>query len=58
MGLGLQAMWTALAENSNLAKGELQNPTRRCLITNNDQLQGAKDYRPLIIDYRNGNPVR
>jgi multidrug efflux pump len=59
MGLGLEAIRTAVAaENSNLAKGELQNGSRRLLITDNDQRKKAKDYRSLIIDYRNGNPVR
>ena len=59
MGLGLEAIRSAVAaENSNLAKGELQNHRRRWLITDNDQLKRAKNYRPLIIAYRNGSPVR
>jgi len=59
MGLGLEAIRSAIAaENSNLAKGELQNRSRRWLITDNDQLKKAKDYRSLIITYRNGSPVR
>ncbi len=28
------------------------------MIETNDQLKKAKDYRPLIVAYRNGAPVR
>jgi len=59
MGLSLEAIRTAVAaENTNLAKGELQNRSRTWLITDNDQLKKAKDYRPLIIASRNSSPVR
>ena len=59
MGLGLETIRTAIAaENTNLAKGELQNRDRHWLIVDNDQLKKAKDYRPLIIAYHNGSPVR
>ncbi len=59
LGLGLEAIRSAVAaENSNLAKGELQSDSRSWLITDNDQLKTAKDYRPLIITYHNGSPVR
>ncbi len=59
IGLGLEAIRTAVAaENTNLAKGELQNRDHRWFITDNDQLKKAKDYRPLIIAYHNGSPVR
>ncbi len=49
---------TVAAENASQAKGELQNGRRRWLITDDDQLKKAKDYRPLIITYRNGSPVQ
>ena len=59
IGLGLEAIRTAIsAQNSNLAKGELQNHDDRWFITDNDQLKKAKDYRSLIIASRNGVPVR
>ena len=59
MGLGLEAIRNAVsAENWNQAKGSLQNGQRSWLITDNDQLQKAKDYRGLIIAYHNGAPVR
>ncbi|HLI63701.1 MAG TPA: multidrug efflux RND transporter permease subunit [Terriglobales bacterium] len=59
MGLGLEAIRNAVAvENWNQAKGSLQNPRRSWMITDNDQLKKAKDYRGLIIAYHNGAPVR
>jgi multidrug efflux pump len=59
LGLGLQAIRTTIAgENTNIPKGELQNQNRRWMVTANDQLKTAHDYRPLIIAYHNGSPVR
>ncbi len=59
LGLGLEAIRNVVAvENTNVPKGELQNHDRRWMITDNDQLKKAKDYRPLIITYHNGSPVR
>ncbi|HZP22510.1 MAG TPA: multidrug efflux RND transporter permease subunit [Terriglobales bacterium] len=59
MGLGLEAIRAAVAaENTNIAKGSIENHGRRWLITDNDQLKRAKDYRPLIVADRNGSPVR
>jgi len=59
MGLGLEAIRTAVAaENINIAKGSMESRGHRWLITDNDQLKKAKDYRPLIIADRNGSPVR
>ena len=59
MGLGLEAVRRAIAaQNANLAKGSVQNGEKMWMIRANDQLKKAKDYRPLIVAYRNGNPVR
>ncbi len=59
LGLGLEALRTAVAsENVNLAKGSIENGRRNWLITSNDQLKTAKDYRPIIIAFRDGGPVR
>ncbi|MBV9623978.1 MAG: multidrug efflux RND transporter permease subunit [Acidobacteria bacterium] len=59
LGLGLDAVRTALAAaNSNLAKGEVSSPHRTWNVTANDQLKVANQYRPLIISYQNGAPVR
>ena len=59
MGLGLETVRTAVAaENANQAKGTLQSDGKSWMITANDQLKKAKDYRSLIVAYKNGNPVR
>jgi multidrug efflux pump len=59
LGLGLDAVRTALAAaNSNLAKGEVRSRHRTWSITDNDQLKVASQYRPLIVSYQNGAPVR
>jgi len=58
-GLGLDAVRTAVAaETANLAKGGFSNATERWSISANDQLMKAADYRPLIVSYSNGQPVR
>ena len=59
LGLGLEAVRAAVGvENTNLAKGSIENDRKTWLITANDQLKSAKQYRPIIIAYRNGAPVR
>ena len=59
MNIGLEAVRTAVAaENANQAKGSLESDNKTWIIRANDQLKKAKDYRPLIIAYRNGAPVR
>lgn len=59
LDLGLEAVRAAVqSENSNLAKGSVENGSKRWLIAANDQLKTAKGYRPLIVAYRNGAPVR
>ncbi len=59
MGLGLETVRTAVAaENTNQAKGSLQSDGKSWMVTANDQLKKAKDYRPIIVAYKNGNPVR
>jgi multidrug efflux pump len=59
MGLGLETVRTAVAaENANQAKGSLQDGGKSWMVTANDQLKKAKDYRPIIVAYKNGNPVR
>jgi len=59
MGLGLEAVRKAVAaENVNQAKGSLQNGSTSWMVKTNDQLKKAKDYRPIIVAYKNGNPVR
>ncbi|PHV06879.1 multidrug transporter subunit MdtC [Janthinobacterium sp. BJB412] len=58
-GLGLDTLRSAItAANANGAKGSFDGPTRSFTINANDQLVTAKDYQSLIVDYKNGAPVR
>ncbi len=58
-GLSLENVRTALSQqNANLPKGQLSGNTTTADILANDQLFKAADYRPLIVAYRNGAPVR
>src|SRR5713226_1740163 len=59
LGLGLDAVRTALgAANANRPKGEVANAINAWAITDNDQIKVADKYRPLIVSYHNGAPVR
>src|SRR5262249_4481823 len=44
--------------NVNVPTGTLFGPTKSYNITANGQLMKAMDYKPLIVTYRNGAPVR
>jgi multidrug efflux pump len=58
-GLGLEQVRTALSgANSNLPKGHFANATHTWTTQDNDQLFKAIDYKPLVIAYHNGAPVR
>ena len=58
-GLSLEDVRTMLsAQNANLAKGQLANGSQTADILDNDQLFKAADYKPLIVSYVNGAPVR
>ena len=58
-GIGLEAVRSAIAQqNVNIAKGSLENDNKTWMVRANDQLKKAADYRPLIVAYRNGAPVR
>lgn len=58
-GIGLNAVRNAISStNANLAKGQLtQNAVTSEIITN-DQIFKAYQYKPVIIAYRNNNPIR
>jgi multidrug efflux pump len=57
--IGLEDVRNALSNaNSNKPKGHFANAGHTWTIDDNDQLFNAVDYRPLIIAYRNGAPVR
>ena len=59
LGVGLDTVRNALnLANANQAKGEVSNSTTSWTFNDNDQLFTADQYRPLIIAYRNGAPVR
>jgi multidrug efflux pump len=58
-GLSLELIRTMVAaSNVNAAKGSLDGPHLAYTINSNDQLLSSADYRPLIITYKNGAPVR
>jgi len=59
LGVGLDTVRTALnAANANRAKGQVANGTTSWSFSDNDQLFTADQYRPLIVAYHNGAPVR
>ncbi len=58
-GLTLEDLRNAIAAaNTNQAKGGFDGPRQSSVIGANDQLLTAPEYRPLIIAYVNGAPIR
>lgn len=58
-GLSLETIRTSIAAaNVNAAKGSFDGPRLAYTINSNDQLLSADDYKPLIVSYNNGAPVR
>ncbi len=58
-GVGLEDVRAALAAaNANSPKGAIENEQFHWQIYDNDQSRSAKDYKDLIVAYRNGNAVR
>jgi multidrug efflux pump len=58
-GMSLEDLRTALTQaNVDQAKGTFDGPHQAYTIGANDQLISSDSYRPLIIAYRNGAPVR
>src|SRR5262249_19418039 len=56
---GLEDLRNAVAQaNVNQAKGNFDGPDQAYTIGANDQLLTSDDYRPLVVAYRNGAPVR
>ena len=59
LGVGLDTVRNALnLANANRAKGEVSSGTTTWTFSDNDQLFTADQYRPLIVAYNNGAPVR
>ncbi|HVM62056.1 MAG TPA: multidrug efflux RND transporter permease subunit [Verrucomicrobiae bacterium] len=57
--LGMEDVRAALmANNVNAPKGNFDGPRQSYTINANDQILSAAEYRPVIVAYRNGSPVR
>ena len=57
-GLTLEDLRTAIASaNVNQAKGSFDGPRQSSIIGANDQLLSSKEYKPLVVAYRNNAPV-
>jgi multidrug efflux pump len=58
-GVGLEDVRAALASaNAHSPKGGIDVEGQRYQVYANDQATKAEDYKPLIVAYRNGAPVR
>jgi len=58
-GLTLEDVRAAVAaSNVNQPKGNLDGPRQDFLLSTNDQLEEAAAFRPLVLAYKNGAPVR
>jgi multidrug efflux pump len=58
-GVGLEDVRAALASaNANSPKGAIEDGNQHYQIYTNDQSLSAADYKPLILAYRNGAPVK
>lgn len=58
-GLSLEVLRNAINNaNVNAAKGNFDGPRLSYMINSNDQLLTAEEYKPIIIAYNNGAPVR
>ncbi|PRC91434.1 AcrB/AcrD/AcrF family [Solimicrobium silvestre] len=57
-GINLEDLRTALTQASvNAAKGNFDGPRQDYQINANDQLVTSKDYKKVVVAYRNGAPV-
>jgi len=58
-GIGIDSVRLALnSANVNIPGGSLYGPTKAYTIQATGQLSSAGAFRPLIVSYSNGNPVR
>jgi len=58
-GVGMEDVRAALsAANANSPKGVIENDHLRWQIYSNDQARTAEQYKPLVIAYRHGAPIR
>ena len=59
LGIGLDQVTTAVAnENPNRPKGSISDSQHTYAITANDQISKAAQYRPIVVAYKDGAPVR
>jgi multidrug efflux pump len=57
-GVSLEDVRTSLQQTSvNQAKGNFDGPRQSYQIDANDQILSSKEYKPVIVAYRNGAPV-
>jgi multidrug efflux pump len=58
-GLSLEDLRVALANaNQDQAKGNIDGPRQAYTIGANDQIFSSAEYKPIIVGYKNGAPVR
>ena len=58
-GVGIDEVTSAIQRgNVNLPTGTLSGATEALTVEANGQLTNAAAYRPLVVSYRNGSPVR
>ncbi|MEI8233993.1 MAG: multidrug efflux RND transporter permease subunit [Verrucomicrobiota bacterium] len=58
-GIGLEDIRTALTQNNiNAPKGSFNGPRQAYAIGANDQIFSADQYKPIVVAYRNGSPIR
>ena len=58
-GISLETVRSVLSSaNSNRPKGQLSNAGRAWGVADSDQLFKANEYRPVIVTWHNGSPVR
>jgi HAE1 family hydrophobic/amphiphilic exporter-1 len=58
-GIGIDEVETSIAShNVNLPSGTLWGPRQAFTVEANGQVMNAAAYRPLVVTYRNGSPVR
>ena len=58
-GIGIDEVEAAINKhNVNLPSGTLWGPRQAFTVEANGQVMNAAAYRPLVVTYRNGSPVR
>ena len=59
LGVGMNQIVTMIGnQNANRPKGAISDAQHNWTITANDQMSKAAQYRPVIVAYQNGAPVR